>query len=50
MFVGSVKVGGRAQAKRLAGWSMGANLTTSPFGILEFEGKGRLNIWCMHGV
>ena len=49
-FVGSVHVGGRAQAKRLAGASLGANLTTSPFGTFEFEGKGRLYTWCMYGV
>ena len=49
-FVGSVHVGGRAQVKRLAGWSMGANLTASPFGTFEFAGKGRLYTWCMYGV
>ena len=49
-FVGSVQVGGRVQAKRLAVWSVEANLTTSPFGTPEFEGKGRLYTWCMHGV
>ena len=41
-FLGSVHVGSWAQAKRLAGWSKGANLTTVPFGTLEFEWKGRL--------
>ena len=41
-FLGSIHVGSRAQAKRLAGWGMGANLTTGPFGTLEFEWKGRL--------
>ena len=41
-FLGSVHVGSRAQAKRLAGWGMGANLTTGPFGTLEGERKGRL--------
>ena len=41
-FLGSVHVGSRAQAKRLAGWGMGANLTTGPFGTLEGEWKGRL--------
>ena len=47
-FAGSVHVGSRAQAKRSAGWSMGANLTTGPFGTLEFEWKGRLYTGCMN--
>ena len=49
-FLCSVLVGGWAKAKRLAGRSLGANLTTSPFGTFEFEGQGRLYTWCMSGV
>ena len=47
-FLGSVHVASRAQAKSLAGWSMGANLTTSPFGTLELEWEGRFYTGCMN--
>ena len=47
-FLSSVHLGSRAQAKRLAGWSMGTNLTTGPFGTLEFEWKDRLYTGCMN--
>ena len=49
-FLGSVHVGSRAQAKRSAGLGMGANLTTGPFGTLEFEWKGRLYTGSMNCV
>ena len=49
-FVGSVQVGSRAQAKRLAGWSMVANLTTGPLSTLEYEWKCRLYTGYMNRV